>query len=161
MLKNWSACHSKRSEESRRSFVSRARFLASLGMTAIKRVLQHPPKALMRLFTAGWMRGTPRRSSFGQGWRALPILACRYSKLENRNSKLGKKTPAAQESLVSIFEFRFSSPTIDNRQSAIGNRRRPTRAPPRGGALPLPPPGTEHLRQCWWRDQRGAPGRGQ
>jgi hypothetical protein len=37
----------------------------------------------------------------------------------------------------------------------------PTRAPPHGGALPLPPPGTEHLRRCWWRDRRGAPGRGQ
>src|SRR5208337_2150272 len=32
----------------------------------------------------------------------------------------------------------------------------PTRAFQRGGAPPLPPPGTEHLRQCWWRDQRGA-----
>ncbi len=46
MLKNPLACHSERSEESRISSLSRARFLPfaplRVGMTAIKRVSQHP-----------------------------------------------------------------------------------------------------------------------
>jgi len=62
---------------------------------------------------------------WGRGWNCrLSIADCRYSKLETRNSKLGKDTAARHCIRVSIFEFRFSAPTIDpprrgNQQSAI------------------------------------------
>jgi len=115
-------------------------------------------KALMQLFPAGWMQGTLGRSSFGQGWLEWPIA--RETKLENRNSKLGSRWWDFELGFSS-FDFRVSIFCSNNRQSAISNRQSlATRAPPRGGALPLPPPGTEHLRQCWWHDQRGALGNG-
>src|SRR5208337_4358645 len=53
----------------------------------------------------------------------LPIVDCRYSKLETRNSKLAGDAAATQWSRVSIFEFRFSTSTIANQQSTIVNRQ--------------------------------------
>src|SRR5208337_4059973 len=72
---------------------------------------------LMQLFRAGWMEGTiivwPRMAR---------IADCHYSKLETRNSKLGKDATATHWSRVSIFEFLFSAPAIGNQQSAIDNQ---------------------------------------
>jgi hypothetical protein len=45
----------------------------------------------------------------------LPIFDCRNSKIETRNS-IGKNRHDPFDFRVSIFEFRSSAPTIDNRQ---------------------------------------------
>jgi hypothetical protein len=53
----------------------------------------------------------------------LTVDDCRYSKLETGNSKLGKDAAATHWSRISIFEFRFSAPSIGNRQAGIADSR--------------------------------------
>ena len=91
---------------------------------------QAAPKAAIRPSMGGSLKVLSwRLSSVGEWFTAarnhcrFSIADGRYSKLETGNSKLGKDAAATHWSRISIFEFRFSAPSIGNRQAGIADSR--------------------------------------